>query len=450
MDHETSSTENVAGELSEDRARQEIKALREEIDHHDHLYYVKSQPEISDRVYDTLFRRLQDLEDEFPQFRSPHSPTQRVGAPPAKELPAVQHLSPMLSLNAAMDPSEISNFDDFVRRSLSEGTEVTYVVEPKFDGFSVEVVYQDGLFARGSTRGDGRVGEDISRNLRTIRSLPLRLREDEELPDILAVRGEVYMPRDAFLKMNKTRTERGDDAFANPRNAAAGTMRQLDPAVVERRPLDIFFYDLLAIEGGPDLHSHRESLEAFSRWGLKTNFFEETCHTPGDMEAKYRRLLKDRESFNYEIDGMVIKLDDFEQRERLGTRQRSPRWAIAWKFPARKEVTTLQEIVVQVGRTGKLTPVALLEPVDVGGVTISRATLHNEREVRELDVRPGDRVRVARAGDVIPHIIERVERPEGSTPPPSPCPRDVPSVTQRSYPLEPIISVRQGSPARRN
>lgn len=412
-------------QLDADEAGAEVEALREAIEYHDHRYYVKNDPVISDATYDALFSRLEQLEDQFPQWRSSSSPTRRVGAPPDSDVARVEHLAPMLSLEAISEASEMEEFDDFIRREVNGG-DVRYAVEPKFDGFSVEVVYRDGLFERGSTRGDGRMGEDISRNLRTIRTLPLRLRNRESAPKLLAVRGEVYMPRDAFQRLNRRRTERGEKTFANPRNAAAGTMRQLDPAVVERRPLDVFFYDLMHREGGPELETHHQVLEMFDEWGLQTNFFERLCRDVQDVEKIYEKLVRRRQELNYEIDGLVAKVDDLDQRDRLGTRQRSPRWAVAWKFPARKEVTTLHEIAVQVGRTGKLTPVALLEPVDVGGVTVSRASLHNEHEVRKMDLRPGDQVRVARAGDVIPHVVQRVERGDGAADEPFSMPETCP------------------------
>ena len=400
--------------LDDAKAEQQIEALRDAIDYHDHRYYVENDPVISDGAYDQLLWRLEELEEAFPQFDDPASPTKRVGAAPASELPRVDHLAPMLSLKAVEDAEGFEDFDDFVRRNL-DGDEPVYVVEPKFDGFSVEVVYRNGVYERAATRGDGYVGEDITRNLRTIRSVPMRLQNRSNAPELMAVRGEVFMPRDAFRQMNKRRTERGEDTFANPRNAAAGTMRQLDPTVVEKRPLDIFFFELMYINGGPEFGGHIEVMEAFDHWGLKTNFFEKTCTDVDAIEELYDGLIADREQLNYEIDGMVVKLESFEQRQRLGKRQRSPRWAVAWKFPPRKEVTRLQEIAVQVGRTGKLTPVALLEPVEVGGVTVSRASLHNEGDVRQKGLRPGDMVRVARAGDVIPHVVERVERPDDST-----------------------------------
>lgn len=396
--------------MSKEEARKEAKALEEGIEYHNYLYYVKNQPKISDATYDKLFHRLQELEEAFPELQSPTSPTQKVGAKPLDKLKKVNHTVPMLSLNAALNAEEAQDFDKFIRRSVGK-KKIHYVVEPKFDGFSVEVVYREGTFQHGATRGDGDVGEDISENLKTIKSLALRLQKDKtEIPTLLALRAEVFMPKTAFQKLNKERIERGEDPFANPRNAAAGIMRQLDPKKVADKPLDIIFYEILKVEG-QEFTSHWEELQKFPRWGLKTDPHNKKCSSFEEIKNYHQKLSEQREELDYEIDGVVIKLDDLQMREELGTRQRSPRWALAWKFPPKEEVTRLVDIAVQVGRTGMLTPVALLEPVDVGGVTVSRATLHNEEEAQRKDVRPGDKVRVARAGDVIPEVVERIKEP---------------------------------------
>jgi DNA ligase (NAD+) len=313
----------------------------------------------------------------------------------------------MLSLNAVLEEKEVRNFVDFIHRS-SDGKEAVFVLEPKFDGTSIEVVYDDGVFQYGATRGDGDTGEDISGNLKTVHSIPLRLQSADGLPRFLAVRGEIFMLKEGFQKLNKERIENGEEPFANPRNATAGILRQLDPRMVAGRPFDVRFYEVLSIEG-QEISSHRETLKRFGNWGLKTDPHDRSGSSYEDIRKGYQKLLDERDELEYEIDGLVIKLDDCQLREKLGTRQRSPRWAIAWKFPPKQEVSRIQDIVVQVGRTGVLTPVALLEPVDVGSVTISRATLHNENEVHRKDVRIGDKVRVARAGDVIPEVVERVE-----------------------------------------
>jgi DNA ligase (NAD+) len=394
--------------MSQEEAKEEVEALREGIEYHDTLYYIKNQPEISDSTYDKLFRRLQELEEAFPDLRSDTSPIRRVGAEPVDKLKKVDHAAPMLSLNAVLDENEAKDFDDFVHRN-TKADMIVYALEPKFDGLSVEIVYEDGSFQYGATRGNGEVGEDISENLKTIHTVPLRLQRNG-IPSFLSVRGEVFMSKKGFQELNKKRIERGEDPFANPRNAAAGIMRQLDPKNVKDKPLDIFFYDALKIEG-QEFSSHQELLEKFARWGLKTDPHTTTASSFEEV-AKYReKLSQERDQLDCEIDGIVIKVDDYGQRAHLGIRHRSPRWALAWKFPPKEEVTTLEEIVVQVGRTGILTPVALLQPVDVGGVTVSRATLHNEDEVKRKDVRPGDTVRIARAGDVIPEVVERIKEP---------------------------------------
>lgn len=397
-----------AKKMSEKEAKEEIGALREGIEYHNYLYYVKNRPRISDAAYDKLFHRLQELEDAFPEFQSETSPTRKVGSAPVDKLKKVKHSVPLLSLNAALSEGEAEEFDRFIRKSIKD-TPIKYVAEPKFDGLSVEVVYEGGVFSRGSTRGDGQQGEDISENLKTVGPLILRLQkpDNEEFPSFLAVRGEVFMPKNAFQEMNRERVEKGEEPFANPRNAAAGTIRQLDSKKVADKPLAIVFYEILRIDTR-EFSSHWDELEQFPKWGLKTDPHNRRCDSFREVKKFWKRMADQREELNYEIDGIVVKLDDLKARSRLGTRQRSPRWALAWKFPPKEEKTRLVNIVVQVGRTGMLTPVALLEPVEVGGVTVSRATLHNEDEVRKKDVRPGDTVRVARAGDVIPEVVERI------------------------------------------
>lgn len=393
--------------MGKKEARKEVEALREGIEYHNYLYYVKNQPKISDSVYDKLFSRLQELEEAFPDMQSDTSPTRRVGAEPVDKLKKVKHANSMLSLNAGLEEKEVREFDDFVRRNIKED-DMTYVLEPKFDGFSVEVTYEKGVFKYGATRGDGETGEDISENLKTIGPVPLRLQKKGSSPSFLSVRGEVFVKKKGFQKLNKERVEQGEEPFANPRNAAAGMMRQLDPKKVAGKPFDIFFYDILEIDGY-ELSTHWKMLRQFPEWGLKTNTHIKKTNSFDQIKKYHQKLSEKRDQFDYDIDGIVIKLDSFEQRETLGVRQRSPRWAFAWKFQPKEEITTLKEIVVQVGRTGILTPVALLEPVDVGGVTVSRATLHNEQEVKKKDIRPGDKVRIARAGDVIPEVVERVK-----------------------------------------
>ncbi|RMH44884.1 MAG: DNA ligase (NAD(+)) LigA, partial [Alphaproteobacteria bacterium] len=379
-----------------------------EIAHHDYLYYVLAQPEISDAAYDALFRRLQEIEARFPDLVTPDSPTQRVGGAPMEGLETVAHVAPMLSLDAVYEEEEVRRFAARLGEEL--GAAPTLVFEPKFDGFSVELVYQDRVFVRGATRGDGYAGEDITANLRTIRSLPLRLQEPAAPGGLLAVRGEVFMPRTAFVEANRLRLEQGEEPFANPRNAAAGLARRLDPSEVARYPLDVVVYELMAADHAP-WSSHWEFLSALSEMGFRVSTENRKSRDIEEIIAWREALGQRREALEVEIDGVVLKLDDLSARERLGMRARSPRWALAWKFRPREGVSRIRDIVVQVGRTGILTPVALLDPVDVGGVTISRATLHNEAEIARKDLRIGDLVQIGRAGDVIPEVLQRVDEP---------------------------------------
>jgi DNA ligase (NAD+) len=411
MDFKLKPTANFRNvdKLSKRQATQEIEALREGIRYHDYLYYVKNRPKISDALYDRLFRRLQDLEDAFPDLRSDDSPTARVGAEAVSRLKKIHHTAPMLSLHSVIEQKEVESFDDSIRRATN-GKKASYVLEPKFDGFSVEIVYENGQFSYGATRGNGEVGEDISSNLKTIRSLPLVLRQTETTPRVLAVRGEVFMPKPGFLALNKRRIEFGEDPFANPRNAAAGIMRQLDSSKVADKPLDIIFYDVLKVDGD-EPPTDSELMKRFSEWGLKFSPLTETASSLARIQKYHDKLEARRDELDYEIDGIVVKVNEHSLRNDLGVRERNPRWALAWKFHPREETTTLEDIVVQVGRTGLLTPVALLQPVDVGGVTVSRATLHNEDEIHRKDVRVGDRIRIERAGDVIPEVLERVKEP---------------------------------------
>ena len=387
--------------------RRRIEKLRAEIRKHDYYYYVLNQPIISDAEYDRLFRELQELEEKYPQFITPDSPTQRVGAPPAEEFRPVRHAVPMLSLQNCFTEEEFLDWDRRVRRLLG-GEKPVYVCEPKLDGLSVELVYEDGVFTVGSTRGDGYVGEDVTRNLRTIRQLPLKLLPaGGTVPRLIEVRGEVYMEKEAFRRLNEERAQTGEPLFANPRNAAAGSLRQLDPGVTAGRPLKLFCYALGRVEG-IEIRSQEELLVTLSKLGFPVNPLWRRCEAPEEAIDFYHELLERRDELPYEADGMVVKVNDFAQRELLGEVSRAPRWAIAFKFPAEEATTRVLDIVVQVGRTGALTPVALLSPVEVSGVTVSRATLHNEDEVRRKDVRIGDWVVVRRAGEVIPEIVRSI------------------------------------------
>ncbi len=398
-----------AHHLSREAARKRIEALRTEIRRHDYLYYVKDRPEISDSEYDRLFRELVELETAYPDLITSDSPTQRVGAPPLDELAKVAHEKPMLSLDSVADQEEVLAFDKRMKRELGVET-IEYTAEPKYDGLSVELVYDDGRFVRGATRGDGVTGEDVTVNLRTIKPLPLQLLPEPDLPAHLVVRGEVYMRLDDFQALNRRMTERGEEAFANPRNAASGSLRQLDSRITAERPLVVTCYEIMASSSNLP-PTHWDELEALARWGLPIPIQRRRCPTIEEVIAFHRETEAVRDNLPFEIDGIVVKVNRRDWQEQLGEKSRSPRWAIAYKFTPRKEITVVQDIVVSVGRTGTLTPIALLKPVEVGGVTISRATLHNADEVARKDIRVGDTVKVERAGDVIPAIAERVPVP---------------------------------------
>ena len=386
--------------------RARARFLAGELARHNYRYYVLDDPEIADSEYDRLMQELRELERRWPELVSADSPTHRVGAPPPAKFAPVPHRVPMLSLDNAFGEEAVIEFERRVRRLLELEAPVAYMVEPKMDGVAVELVYQNGVLAQASTRGDGYTGEDITANVRTIRSLPLRLRapENRVLPSLLEVRGEVFIHREAFRQLNRERTEAQLPPFANPRNAAAGSLRQLDSQITARRPLNIFCYGIGAAEG--DLPGTQSGLLAFFKiLGLPVNPLVRSC---GNIEAvfdAYRDLASHRETLPYDIDGMVIKVDDRSLQAQLGTTSRSPRWAIAYKFKAIQATTRLESIEVQVGRTGTLTPVAHLSPVSVGGVMVSRATLHNQEDIDRKDVRVGDWVLVQRAGDVIPEVV---------------------------------------------
>ena len=399
-----------------EKIKKEAENLRKEIERHNRLYYVLDQPEISDAEYDGLFRRLLEIEEAHPQLRTPDSPTLRVGGAPGDQFVPVTHSVPMLSIGNAMNEEEAFEFDARVRRFLGSDETVLYMAEPKLDGLSVELVYKDGIFTLGSTRGDGVTGEDVTVNLRTVRSIPLRL-TGESVPVRLEVRGEIFISKKDFDLLNEQRENEGQEPFANPRNAAAGSIRQLDPAVTASRPLDGFFYAVGDVDGYlPD--GQFDLLNYLSAFGLRVNDLRKRCDGIAETLNFYSELVASREQLPYEIDGMVIKVDRFDLRERLGSTSRSPRWAVAYKFPPQQVQTTVEDIQVQVGRTGKVTPVAILDPVRVGGVTVSRATLHNQDEVDRKDVRIGDAVVIQRAGDVIPEVVSilKEKRPEKAGP----------------------------------
>ncbi len=406
-----------------------IEELRRQIRYHEERYYVANQPEISDAQFDELLRELQQLEADNPDLVSADSPTQRVSGRVAEGFQTVAHAEPMLSLDNAYDEDELRAFDDRVRRGLSEGgaapPTVDYVAELKIDGVSIALTYMDGTFVRGATRGNGVEGEDVTTNVRTIRSIPLQL--NERVPGHIEVRGEVYLPRAAFEKMNEERARDGDILFANPRNAAAGALRNLDPALVSKRGLRAFTYQLVVgAKAPPLLVSHASTLEQLGRWGLPVESHWRRCAGIDALVEFCAEWADKRRGLGFDTDGVVVKVDAIEQRRRLGTTSKFPRWAVAFKFPAEQKNTLLKQIAVNVGRTGAVTPFAVLEPIFVGGTTVSMATLHNADDIARKDIRERDWVIVEKAGDVIPRVVGPVlaRRPEDSVPwvMPTTCP----------------------------
>jgi DNA ligase (NAD+) len=383
--------------------RQRLDELREQVDHHLHRYHVLDEPEISDAEYDRLFDALKELEEEHPDLITPDSPTQRVGAPPSERFQKVQHLTPMGSLEKVTDDASLFKWADDVRKRLDSDEPVAYVIEPKIDGLAVNLTYEQGRLVRGATRGDGVQGEDVTVNLRTIPSVPLKMRADG-LPAVAEVRGEVYMPLSGFRELNERIAELGQKLAPNPRNAAAGSLRQKDSSITASRPLAVWVYGLGAVEG-VRLESHAEELAWLREHGFRTNPFAERIETIEEVAKRCAEWERRRTELDYEIDGIVIKVDSLEQQAVLGALHSRPRWARAFKWAPMTAETTLQKIAIRVGRTGALNPWAMLEPVQVGGVTVSRATLHNEEDINRKDIREGDRVIVQRAGDVIPQIV---------------------------------------------
>jgi DNA ligase (NAD+) len=404
-------------EMAERQARAEHKRLGEEIKHHDKLYHEQDSPEISDADYDKLRQRLKAIEARFPQLVDMFSPTQQVAPTPTTAFAKVRHGRPMLSLDNAFTDEELQGFLDRLRRALERETdlkpddEIALACEPKIDGLSISLRYEDGVFTVGATRGDGTTGEDVTPNLKTVKDIPHKLKG--KFPKAIDVRGEVYMERHAFQEMNKRQEAEGEKTFANPRNAAAGSLRQLDPEITAKRPLRFFAYAWGEAEPR-SWKTHSEYLKLLKSWGFRVNPLSQLCKTPEEVRAFYKKMGVERPSLPYDIDGVVYKVDRIDWQERLGFVSRAPRWAIAHKFPAEQARTRLNGILIQVGRTGALTPVADLEPVNVGGVMVARASLHNADEIERLDVRKGDMVIVQRAGDVIPQILGFVpeERPK--------------------------------------
>ncbi|EOL9026252.1 NAD-dependent DNA ligase LigA [Cronobacter sakazakii] len=404
---------------------EKLTQLRTTLRHHEFLYHVMDAPEVPDAEYDRLMRELSTLEEAHPELVTPDSPTQRVGAAPLTEFSQVRHEVPMLSLDNVFDEASFLAFNKRVQDRLKSTDALVYCCELKLDGLAVSLLYENGLLVRAATRGDGTTGEDITLNVRTIRAIPLKLRGDN-IPARLEVRGEVFLPQAGFEKINEEARRTGGKVFANPRNAAAGSLRQLDPRVTAKRPLTFFCYGVGLLEGGELPRSHMERLQQFKAWGLPVSERIRLVKTPEEVLAFYHQVEADRPTLGFDIDGVVIKVDSLELQEQLGFVARAPRWAVAFKFPAQEQMTTVRDVEFQVGRTGAITPVARLEPVQVAGVLVSNATLHNADEIARLGLRIGDKVVIRRAGDVIPQVVNVVlsERPEETRPVvfPAQCP----------------------------
>ena len=376
-----------------------IQQLREQLNHHSHQYYVLDDPEIPDAEYDRLYKQLQSLEKKYPELITTDSPTQRVGDKPLDSFSQVKHEVPMLSLDNVFNEAELSDFNKRVQQRLEVEGDIVFAAEPKLDGLAASLLYENGILVRAGTRGDGTTGEDITQNIRTIHSIPLKLLGNN-IPSLLEVRGEVFMPKAGFEKLNQRARENDEKPFANPRNAAAGSLRQLDPRITAQRPLAMYCYAVGKVEGAAQLSTHSEMLNQLQQWGLPLCKERQTVSGVDGCLEYFKEMSEKRDGLSYEIDGIVYKVDSLRQQKELGFVAKAPRWAIAHKFPAQEEITTVNDITFQVGRTGAITPVARLEPVFVGGVTVSNATLHNMDEVYRKDVRVGDKVIVRRAGDV--------------------------------------------------
>ena len=396
--------------MMEKKIKKEIENLRQQIRHHDYRYYVLNQPEVSDGEYDRLLRRLKDLEEKHPQFKIADSPTQRVAGEPLKEFKQVKHRMPMLSLGNAYSFDEVKEWAQRVRKGLGQKEKIEYVTELKFDGTSAAFTYKNGKFMLGASRGNGQRGDDITANLKTVRTATLKLLPSKKypLPKTLEVRGEVYMERKDFEHLNEERKKNAEPLFVNPRNAAAGSLKLLNPEVTATRKLKNFIHSFGLPEKGRQFSTHWEFLQAAKAWGLRVSPYNRLCKNIDQVIAECAKRQKRRQTLPYDIDGMVIKVNLLQQQKKLGSTLKSPRWAVAYKFPGQQATTILEKIEVQVGRTGVLTPVAILKRVKCGGVTISRATLHNFDEIKRLDARIGDRVILERAGEVIPKIVKVV------------------------------------------
>ena len=395
-----------------------IKSLREQINDHNYRYYVLDDPVISDGEYDQLFRSLEQYEEQHPELIIPESPTQRIGAEPLEAFGTVTHRMPMMSLTNAMSDDELIAFDERLKNTLDDKVDIEYVTEPKLDGLAVELIYENGKFVNGSTRGDGTTGENITANLKTIKAIPLTLRQDKRsIPRLLEVRGEVFINKSDFKSLNAHREKSGEPPFANPRNAAAGSLRQLDPKITATRSLSIYCYQAGSIIGA-EFNTHWEFLQSIQNWGLPVNHEAQIAAGIKQAITYHQQLEERRDDLPYEIDGSVIKVNSLSLRDKVGVRSRTPRWAIAGKFKPQQATTVIQNIVASVGRTGAVTPVAKLEAVEVSGVTVTNATLHNQDEIDRKDIRVGDTVIVERSGDVIPKVIKVIsaKRPAGTKP----------------------------------
>jgi len=393
--------------LDSKQAASKILKLRDQLNHHSYQYYVLDDPDIPDVEYDRLYRELESLEKQYPQFISSDSPTQRVGDKPLEGFTQVKHEIPMLSLDNVFNEEELNDFNKRIQQRLDSEDEITFAAEPKLDGLAVSLLYEKGLLVRAGTRGDGTTGENITQNIRTIHNIPLKLL-GKNIPEILEVRGEVFMPKAGFEKLNQDARDKGEKQFANPRNAAAGSLRQLDPKITAKRSLAMYCYAVGRVDGGAQLQTHSDMLDHLKHWGLPLCKERQTVKGVAGCLDYFKQMSEQRDALAYEIDGIVYKVDSLKLQKELGFVAKAPRWAIAHKFPAQEEITRVNAIEFQVGRTGAITPVARLEPVFVGGVTVSNATLHNMDEVNRKDVRVGDQVIIRRAGDVIPEVVRVV------------------------------------------
>ena len=430
-------------------AQARILWLTSELERHNHLYYQEDRPELTDAEYDALFRELQDLERQFPDLAALDSPTQRVGGAPLDRFTPVRHRLPMLSLNNAKNTNEFIAFENGLRRTLGiKSGDFEYVCEPKMDGLAVELVYENGFLTVGSTRGDGFIGEDVTKNLKTIKAIPLRLNTSSTL-ELLEIRGEAYLPLEAFRKFNEELLENGEVTFANPRNAAAGSIRQLDPRITAHRPLAFYCYAPGKVVGHT-FRTQKEFLDSIAEWGLPVNPLTRIVSGSSGVLAFYEEIQSQRESLPYEIDGIVIKINDYNLQRELPDTSKDVGWAIAWKFPPRQALTVVEEIVPSVGRTGVVTPVANLKPVEISGVTVSRATLHNWEEVGKKDIRVGDTVVVERAGDVIPAVVRALTEHRTGTGQPTLPPIECPACNSTIVKIPEEVAIRcinKGCPA---